>query len=258
MLCCRIRIGCNWCLKDVLFFRPASVPGSVCRALWEGCCCRASSTGAAPSQPPSVPFTVSQHRLFNEHLVSASSNPALAMRRKKHTEKEVHADLVSIVSVRLREGYSIREVNITKGDCAALGAGSSDRTVLNCLEESAGSAISAESLVCGGRSHFLQILSLCSGTIAQRRTIQYWLCSCALAMLILCGCKCLERDRQTVTLCILEMSPHNCRETTDRTWGFAEFSGISFILLLFSFLSSPLLDALQNTNTKLSPLLQRI
>ncbi|XP_067997638.1 KICSTOR complex protein SZT2 isoform X2 [Melanerpes formicivorus] len=57
----------------------------------------------------------SQHRLFNEHLVSASSNPALAMRRKKHTEKEVHADLVSIVSVRLREGYSIREVNITKG-----------------------------------------------------------------------------------------------------------------------------------------------
>lgn len=45
------------------------------------------------------------------------------MRRKKHTEKEVHADLVSIVSVRLREGYSIREVNITKGDCAALGAG---------------------------------------------------------------------------------------------------------------------------------------
>lgn len=48
--------------------------------------------------------------------MSASSNPALAMRRKKHTEKEVHADLVSIVSVRLREGYSIREVNITKGD----------------------------------------------------------------------------------------------------------------------------------------------
>ncbi|KAJ6659457.1 hypothetical protein lerEdw1_018691 [Lerista edwardsae] len=60
-------------------------------------------------------YCVSQHRLFNEHLVSASSNPALAMRRKKHTEKEVHADLISIVSVRLREGYSIREVNITKG-----------------------------------------------------------------------------------------------------------------------------------------------
>ncbi|KAM8805626.1 KICSTOR complex protein SZT2 [Eudromia elegans] len=60
-------------------------------------------------------YCVSQHRLFNEHLVSASSNPALAMRRKKHTEKEVHADLVSVVSVRLREGYSIREVNITKG-----------------------------------------------------------------------------------------------------------------------------------------------
>ncbi|XP_044298732.1 KICSTOR complex protein SZT2 isoform X1 [Varanus komodoensis] len=61
-------------------------------------------------------YCVSQHRLFNEHLVSASSNPALAMRRKKHTEKEVHADLISIVSVRLREGYSIREVNVTKGN----------------------------------------------------------------------------------------------------------------------------------------------
>ncbi|XP_048353115.1 KICSTOR complex protein SZT2 isoform X1 [Sphaerodactylus townsendi] len=60
-------------------------------------------------------YCVSQHRLFNEHLVSASSNPALAMRRKKHTEKEVNADLISIISVRLREGYSIREVNITKG-----------------------------------------------------------------------------------------------------------------------------------------------
>ncbi|XP_066232164.1 KICSTOR complex protein SZT2 isoform X4 [Saccopteryx leptura] len=57
----------------------------------------------------------SQHRLFNEHLVSASSNPALALRRKKHTEKEVAADLVSTVSVRLREGYSIREVTLAKG-----------------------------------------------------------------------------------------------------------------------------------------------
>nr|XP_014351126.1 PREDICTED: protein SZT2 [Latimeria chalumnae] len=56
----------------------------------------------------------SQHKLFNEHLVSASSNPALAMRRKKHTEKEVHANLVCVVSVRLREGYSIREVNLAK------------------------------------------------------------------------------------------------------------------------------------------------
>lgn len=89
------------------------------------------SRGVDPLQTPSLPFAVSQHRLFNEHLVSASSNPALAMRRKKHTEKEVHADLVSIVSVRLREGYSIREVNITKGDCAALGAGGSDRTLLS-------------------------------------------------------------------------------------------------------------------------------
>ncbi|XP_037683406.1 KICSTOR complex protein SZT2 isoform X4 [Choloepus didactylus] len=57
----------------------------------------------------------SQHRLFNEHLVSASSNPALALRRKKHTEKEVSADLVSTVSVRLREGYSVREVTLAKG-----------------------------------------------------------------------------------------------------------------------------------------------
>lgn len=95
-----------------------SVPEGFCKALWEGCCCRTRSRGVAFSPTPSLPFAVSQHRLFNEHLVSASSNPALAMRRKKHTEKEVHADLVSIVSVRLREGYSIREVNITKGDCA--------------------------------------------------------------------------------------------------------------------------------------------
>ncbi|XP_029474648.1 KICSTOR complex protein SZT2 isoform X2 [Rhinatrema bivittatum] len=61
-------------------------------------------------------YCASQHKLFNEHLVSASSNPALAMRRKKHTEKEVHADLVSVVSVRLREGYSIREINLSKGE----------------------------------------------------------------------------------------------------------------------------------------------
>lgn len=85
--------------------------------------------GSCSLTNPSLPFAVSQHRLFNEHLVSASSNPALAMRRKKHTEKEVHADLVSIVSVRLREGYSIREVNITKGDSAALRAGDSDRAL---------------------------------------------------------------------------------------------------------------------------------
>ncbi|XP_066454017.1 KICSTOR complex protein SZT2 isoform X8 [Eleutherodactylus coqui] len=57
----------------------------------------------------------SQHKLFNEHLVSASSNPALAMRRRKHAEKEVHADIISVVSVRLREGYSVREIRITKG-----------------------------------------------------------------------------------------------------------------------------------------------
>ncbi|XP_032381667.1 KICSTOR complex protein SZT2 isoform X2 [Etheostoma spectabile] len=60
-------------------------------------------------------FCVSQHKLFNEHLVSASGNPSLVMRRKKHTEKEVHAHLISVVSVRLREGYTIREVSLTKG-----------------------------------------------------------------------------------------------------------------------------------------------
>lgn len=43
------------------------------------------------------------------------------MRRKKHTEKEVHADLISVVSVRLREGYTIRDISLTKGE--QLGAG---------------------------------------------------------------------------------------------------------------------------------------
>ena len=65
---------------------------------------------------PPFPPAVSQHKLFNEHLVSTSGNPALVMRRKKHTEKEVHAHLISVVSVRLREGYTIREVNLTKGN----------------------------------------------------------------------------------------------------------------------------------------------
>ncbi|XP_013863525.1 protein SZT2 [Austrofundulus limnaeus] len=60
-------------------------------------------------------FCVSQDKLFNEHLVSASGNPALVMRRKKHTEKEVHAHLISVVSVRLREGYTIRDISLTKG-----------------------------------------------------------------------------------------------------------------------------------------------
>ncbi|XP_036427345.1 KICSTOR complex protein SZT2 isoform X5 [Colossoma macropomum] len=60
-------------------------------------------------------YCFSQHKLFNEHLVSASGNPALVLRRKKHTEKEVHAELVSVLSVRLREGYAIREINFTKG-----------------------------------------------------------------------------------------------------------------------------------------------
>ncbi|XP_072246292.1 KICSTOR complex protein SZT2 isoform X3 [Leuresthes tenuis] len=60
-------------------------------------------------------FCVSQPKLFNEHLVSASGNPALVMRRKKHTEKEVHAHLISVVSVRLREGYTIRDISLTKG-----------------------------------------------------------------------------------------------------------------------------------------------
>ncbi|KAM8930112.1 KICSTOR complex protein SZT2 [Pelodytes ibericus] len=60
-------------------------------------------------------YCVSQHKLFNEHLVSASSNPALALRRRKHAERELHADLISVVSVRLREGYGIREIRIIKG-----------------------------------------------------------------------------------------------------------------------------------------------
>ncbi|XP_077389391.1 SZT2 subunit of KICSTOR complex isoform X4 [Festucalex cinctus] len=60
-------------------------------------------------------LSVSQHKLFNEHLVSASGNPALVMRRKKHTEKDVHAHLISVVSVRLREGYTIRDISLTKG-----------------------------------------------------------------------------------------------------------------------------------------------
>ncbi|XP_023249147.1 KICSTOR complex protein SZT2 [Seriola lalandi dorsalis] len=68
-----------------------------------------------PESMNSEYFCVSQHKLFNEHLVSASGNPALVMRRKKHTEKEVHAHLISIVSVRLREGYTIREISLTKG-----------------------------------------------------------------------------------------------------------------------------------------------
>ncbi|XP_045905666.1 KICSTOR complex protein SZT2 isoform X11 [Micropterus dolomieu] len=68
-----------------------------------------------PESMNSEYFCVSQHKLFNEHLVSASGNPALVMRRKKHTEKEVHAHLISVVSVRLREGYTIREISLTKG-----------------------------------------------------------------------------------------------------------------------------------------------
>ncbi|XP_041648166.1 KICSTOR complex protein SZT2 isoform X2 [Cheilinus undulatus] len=68
-----------------------------------------------PESMNSEYFCVSQHKLFNEHLLSASGNPALVMRRKKHTEKEVHAHLISVVSVRLREGYTIREISLTKG-----------------------------------------------------------------------------------------------------------------------------------------------
>nr|XP_043900372.1 KICSTOR complex protein SZT2 isoform X3 [Solea senegalensis] len=68
-----------------------------------------------PESMNSEYYCVSQHKLFNEHLVSASGNPALVIRRKKHTEKEVHAHLLSVVSVRLREGYTIREISFTKG-----------------------------------------------------------------------------------------------------------------------------------------------
>lgn len=38
--------------------------------------------------------------------------------------------------------------------------------------------------------------------------------------------------------------------------GFAEFFGISSVFLFFPSLSSSLLDALQNNNTKLSPLVR--
>ncbi|XP_075997679.1 KICSTOR complex protein SZT2 isoform X4 [Genypterus blacodes] len=69
----------------------------------------------SPESMNSEYFCVSQHKLFNEHLVSASGNPALVMRRKKHAEKEVHAHLISVVSVRLREGYTIREISLNKG-----------------------------------------------------------------------------------------------------------------------------------------------
>lgn len=50
LLYCRIRSGSKWCLKDVLFFRPASVPGSFYKALGEACCCTMGLRGAAPSQ----------------------------------------------------------------------------------------------------------------------------------------------------------------------------------------------------------------
>ncbi|XP_068174550.1 KICSTOR complex protein SZT2 isoform X2 [Antennarius striatus] len=69
----------------------------------------------SPESINSEHLCVSQHKLLNEHLLSASGNPALVMRRKKHTEKEVHAHLISVVSVRLREGYTIREISLTKG-----------------------------------------------------------------------------------------------------------------------------------------------
>lgn len=83
-------------------------------------------------------FVVSQDKLFNEHLVSASGNPALVMRRKKHTEKEVHAHLISVVSVRLREGYTIRDISLTKGKNI------SDQLLwrLNCFTSSSGGFIS--------------------------------------------------------------------------------------------------------------------
>lgn len=91
--------------------------------------------------------------------MSASSNPALAMRRKKHTEKEVHADLVSIVSVRLREGYSIREVNITKGDSSVVGLEVSRGLHTNCAQHSVGSAILAECWYRGERSLYPQTVT---------------------------------------------------------------------------------------------------
>jgi len=50
LLHCRIRSGCEWCLKDVLFLRLESVPGSCCKALWEGCRCGMRSRGL-PHKP---------------------------------------------------------------------------------------------------------------------------------------------------------------------------------------------------------------
>ncbi|EHA99268.1 hypothetical protein GW7_04346 [Heterocephalus glaber] len=70
-------------------------------------------------EPGSLSLTV-YHRAFLLYSFLRSGealNPEYycALRRKKHTEKEVPADLVSTVSVRLREGYSIREVTLAKG-----------------------------------------------------------------------------------------------------------------------------------------------
>lgn len=68
------------------------------------------------------------------------------MRRKKHTEKEVHADVISVVSVRLREGYTIRDISLTKGKQlrkACLGSPSA------CSPRASGSFFSKEILSVG-------------------------------------------------------------------------------------------------------------
>lgn len=73
------------------------------------------------------------------------------------------------------------------------------------------SAISAEGWYCGGRSHFPQILF--SQTIACCRAAQYGVVMHlpGLPSVVVPG------EGQPVMLCILEMIPHNCRETSDRT-----------------------------------------
>lgn len=177
------------------------------------------------------------------------------MRRKKHTEKEVHADLVSIVSVRLREGYSIREVNITKGDSSVMGLEACTGFRTNCAEHSAGSAILAECWYMGKGAFFPKPWqSLFSVTIAGHRIAQD-VCT-VVYLLIICACGGTDK----LTFFILVMSPHSCKKTNDITCGFGEFSRLSspFPPFFFLSLSSLLPDALRNINTKLSPSVQKI
>ncbi len=40
---------------------------------------------------------------------------ATPLMKKKHAERNLHTALANLISCRLREGYTIREVAITKG-----------------------------------------------------------------------------------------------------------------------------------------------